>query len=173
MIERLLSDPGGAALMSYLSTPETQLAVLLPGALSVAALGYYARGRRISLRLQAMWWLALPISYLCATWVISAEQQSLYIYSAFSVACALMLFGRVCVPPALAFALTFASLLCVDLLHAFTRALMTGASLQTFYWGVGGAGARDSLFVMPALTALVLAYGQVRIRMRGETVMEL
>jgi len=173
MIEQLLADPGRTALLGYLHAPETQVAVLLPGAISLAALLYYGTAGRISLRLQAIWWLAFPISYLCATWVITAQQESLYIYSAFSVACAFLLFRRVCVPPALAFALTFVSLFCVDMLHAFTHALFTGSSLATFYRGVGGAGARDSLLIMPALTALVVAYGQVRIRMRGETVMEL
>jgi len=173
MFEHLLHGPGGSTLLSYLSAPETQIAVLVPGAFSLAALVHYMRRRRISLRLQAVWWLALPITYLCATWVITTEQQSLYIYSAFSVACALLLFGRVYVPAALAFALTFVALLCVDLAHAFTRALISGASLDTFYWGVGGAGARDSLLVMPVLTALVMAYGKLRIRMRGEVLVEL
>ena len=173
MLDHLLSTLGSGLLGQYLSARETQVAVLLPGVFSFATLGYYASNRRISARLQALWWLALPISYLCATWVVTSEQQSLYIYSAFSVACAFLLYRRVCVPPALAFALTFVALLCVDLAHAITRAIVTGSSLQTFYWGVGGAGARDSLFVMPALTALVMAYGQLRIRMRGEALLEL
>jgi len=173
MLEQLLADAGGSALASYLRTRETQVAVLLPGAISLAVLAVYAYGGRISLRLQAVWWLALPISYLCATWVITAQTQSLYIYSAFSVACAVLIFRRVWVPPALAFALTFVSLFFVDMLHALTRALMTGGSLETFYWGVGGAGVNDSLFIMPLLTALVIAYGHLRIRMRGETLVEL
>ncbi len=172
MLDHLLSTLGSGLLGQYLSARETQVAVLLPGLFSIATLGYYASTRRISARLQALWWLALPISYLCATWVVTSEQQSLYIYSAFSVACALLLYRRVCVPAALAFALTFVALLCVDLAHALTRAIVTGSSLKTFYWGVGGAGARDSLLVMPALTALVMAYGQLRIRMRGETLLE-
>jgi len=173
MLEQLLADAGGGALASYVRARETQVAVLLPGAISLAVLAVYAYGRRISLRLQAIWWVALPISYLCATWVITEQTQSLYIYSAFSVACAFLIFSRVCVPPALAFALTFVSLFVVDMLHALTRAFMTGGSLETFYWGVGGAGMRDSLFIMPLLTALMIAYGRVRIRMRGETVVEL
>ncbi len=173
MMEQLLSEAGSAALLGYLRARETQVAVLLPGAISLAALAYYCIGGRISVRLQAIWWLALPISYLCATWVITAEHESLYIYSAFSVACALLLFKRIYVPPALAFALTFVSLFCVDMLHALTHAWIGGASLIGFYRGVGGAGARDSLLIMPALTALVIAYAQLRIRMRGEILMEL
>ncbi len=173
MLDQLISAAGSGPLGQYLSARETQFAVVLPGSFSIAALAYYATTGRISPRLQTLWWLALPVSYLCATWVITSEQQSLYIYSAFSVACAFLLFKRVCVPPALAFALTFVALLSVDLTHAFTRAIVTGSSLQTFYWGVGGAGMRDSLIVMPALTALAMAYGQMRIRMRGETLLEL
>ncbi|MCW5623026.1 MAG: hypothetical protein KIS79_18080 [Burkholderiales bacterium] len=173
MLDQLLSDTGGHALLSYMHTRETQVAVLLPGAFSLAALVYYTHARRISLRLMGLWWLALPISYLCATWVITPETESLYIYSAFSVACLCLSFKRICVPPVLTFALTFVSLLSVDLLHALTRALMMGTPLETFYWGVGGAGIKDSLFIVPALTAVMVAYAQTRIRLRGEALLEL
>ena len=54
--------------------------------------------------------LALGISFCCARWEVTGEVQRLYIYSAFSVACLLLLFVRIYVAPALAYALTFLAL---------------------------------------------------------------
>jgi hypothetical protein len=145
----------------------------LPGLLSLAVLGFYVRVGRVSPRLQLLWILALPISYFTARWVVTSEFEQLYIYSAFSVACALLLFKRVYVPPALAFALTFLSLWWVDVTQAFCRALECDMPIEVFYHGVGGAGLRDALVLVPLMTAAFLAYGANRIRARGERLAEL
>ncbi|MCK7502032.1 MAG: hypothetical protein MZW92_77905 [Comamonadaceae bacterium] len=118
MLEELLTAPGVVALVRYLHLPETRVAVILPGLASLAVLGFYARLGRISLRLQLLWILALLVSYFTARWVVTSEVEQLYIYSAFSVACAVLLFKRIYVLP-LAFALTFLSLWWVDVIQAF------------------------------------------------------
>ena len=173
MLEELLAGPGARTLVHWLALPETRLAVVAPGLLSLAILGFYVRAGRISHRLQLLWVLALPISYFCAHWQDSGGTERLYIYSAFSVVCALLVFMRVYVPPALAFALTFLSLWWVDVTHAFCRALECGIPLDQFYLGVGGGGARDALVLVPAMTAAMVAYATRRIRARGEALVEL
>jgi hypothetical protein len=173
MFDELLVGHRVALLVSYLHLPETRAAVVLPGLASLAILAFYVRTGRISDRLQLLWILALPISYYCARWVVTPDYQQLYIYSAFSVVCALLLFKRIYVPPALAFALTFLSLWWVDVTRALCWALECGMPIEQFYLGVGGAGARDALLVVPLLTAVIVAYAANRIRARGESLAEL
>src|SRR5512147_2320301 len=110
MLEELLAGPGTRTLVHYLVAPETRLAVVIPGVASLAILGFYARQGRVSHRLQLLWFVALAVSFCCARWEITADVQRLYIYSAFSVACLLLLLIRIYVAPALVYALTFLAL---------------------------------------------------------------
>jgi hypothetical protein len=118
--------------------------------------------------LQFVWVLALAVSYCSARWDLTSDINQLYIYSAFSVACLLLLFRRVYISPALAYALTFMSLWLVDVTCALSRTLECGAPLSRFYVGVGAAGMQDALFLLPLLTAAAVAYGVGRIEARGE-----
>jgi hypothetical protein len=173
VLEELLAGPGTRTLAVYLVAPETRLAVLIPGVISLAILGYYARQGKVSHRLQLIWVLTLGMSFYFARWEITEELQRLYIYSAFSVACVLLLFKRIYIAPALAYALTFLALWWVDVVHALCRALECGADLDQFYRGVGGAGAVDGLVLVPLMTAAAVAYAAGRIRSRGERLAEL
>ena len=173
MLEELLASPGARALVQYLVAPETRLAVLVPGVISLAILAFYARKGKLSRRLQLVWVLTLGMSFYFARWEITDEVQRLYIYSAFSVACVLLLFKRIYVAPALAYALTFLALWWVDVVHALCRALECGADLDQFYRGVGGAGAVDGLVLVPLMTAAAVAYAAGRVRSRGERLAEI
>ena len=168
MLDQLLGTPAYQAFVDYLSRPETSVAVLLPGVLSVAILAYYARAGKVSRRLQLLWVLTLGVTYYCARWELTSDSVQLYLFSAFSVACLLLLFRRVYVPPALAYALTFLSLWLVDMACALLRTPESGVSLSDFYVGVGAAGMRDALFLLPLLTAAAVAYAAGRIWARGE-----
>ena len=173
MLEELLASSSVRTLGHYLFLPETHLAVVVPGLISLAILGFYARQGRVSARLQLLWMLALGVSFYCARWEVTPEVEQLYIYSAFSVACMLLLFRRIYVAPALVYALTFLALWWVDVAHALCRALECDEGLERFYLGVGGAGAGDALVLVPLLTALTAAYAAGRIRARGERLAEL
>jgi len=174
MFEELLAGASVRTLVQWLYLPETRLAVVIPGVLSLAILAFYARRGGISDRLQLVWVLALPVSFYCARWQDVSGMGgmggmgALYIYSAFSVACALLLFKRIYVSPALAFALTFLALWWVDVTRALCRALECGVPLDQFYLGIGGAGAQDALVLVPLMTAATVAYAAHRIRSRGE-----
>lgn len=173
MLEDLLASPSAHALVHYLFLPETRLAVIVPGLLSLAIVGFYARRGRLSGRLQVLWLLALAVSFYCTRWDITPEFEQLYIYSAFSVACALLVFNRINITPALAYALTFLALWWVDVASALCRALECGVDVEQFYRGVGGAGASDALVLVPLVTAFTVAYALGRIRARGERLAEL
>lgn len=173
MLEELLTSPATWTLVSYLGAPETCLAVVIPGLASLAILSFYTRRGKVSPRLQLLWVLALAVSFCCARWEITADVERLYVYSAFSVACLLLLFRRIYVAPALVYALTFLALWWVDVAHALSRALHCGGDLDRFYVGVGGAGAGDGLLLVPLLTAAAVAYAAARIRARGERLAEL
>jgi len=112
---------------------------------------------RLSRRLQLLWSASILITLFCARWDYSNDLHQLYFYSAFSVACLVLLFKRMYIPPALAYALTFFSLCLVDLGEAFAHAIQWHLPLASFYYGVGGAGVFDALFIVPALTALAVA----------------
>ena len=173
MLDELLANPAYQTLAGYLSCPETRVAVLFPGVVSICILAFYARAGKLSRRLQLLWLLALAISFYSARWELTSESHQLYIYSAFSVACIVLLFKRVYVAPALAYALTFLSLWMVDVSYALSRTLECGAPLSHFYVGVGGAGFRDALFLLPLLTAAAVAYARSRIEARGERLVAL
>ena len=173
MLDQLLGSPAYQTFADYLSRPETSVAVLLPGVLSAAILAYYARAGKVSRRLQLLWVLTLGVTYYCARWELTSDTVQLYLFSAFSVACLLLLFRRVYVSPALAFALTFLSLWLVDMTCALLRALESGAPISSFYVGVGAAGMRDALFLLPLLTAAAVAYAAGRIWSRGERLVAL
>jgi len=173
MLEDLLSGPGALALVEYLHSPGTWLTVVIPGLASLAILGFYIRQGKVSFRLQALWLASLVVSLGCARWEITSEVQQLYIYSAFSVACALLLFKRLYLAPPLAYALTYLSLWWVDVVQALRHALVSGNAIDQFYLGVGGAGLMDALVLVPLLTALGVAYAARRIRAQGEGMAEL
>jgi hypothetical protein len=164
MLEDLLGSSAYGIFLDYLRSPTTHLAVIIPGVLSLAILGFYSRLGRISERLQLLWMLALSIAFYSASWDVSGDMQRLYVYSAFSVTCAMLLFNRMYISPALAYALTFLSLWWVDVTRAFCYALECGKPLEEFYVGVGGAGLLDALFIVPLLTAGVVGYASARLK---------
>jgi hypothetical protein len=161
------------ALLKYLSSPGIRLSVLLPGLLSVAIYWIYRRAGKVSYRLQALWFVALAVTFFFARWEQSEEVQRLYIYSGFSIACLVMLYFRVYISPALAYALTFLSLWWVDITHALCQAVLCNWDLDRFYVGVGGAGMMDTLFVVPLLTAVSIAFVTAQFRRQGVRLQEI
>jgi len=161
------------ALLKYLSSPGIRLSVLLPGLLSVAIYWIYRRAGRVSYRLQILWCFALALTFFFARWEQSEEVQRLYIYSGFSIACLVMLYFRVYISPALAYALTFLSLWWVDITHALCQAVLCNWDLDRFYVGVGGAGMMDTLFVVPLMTAAFVAFVGAQFRRQGVRLQEI
>jgi len=171
MLEELLMTY--AALVRYFARPAILLAVLLPGLISVSIYWFYRRAGRVSYRLQVLWFIALALTFSFAHWEQSEDVQRLYIYSGFSVACLILLFFRVYISPALAYALTFLSLWWVDMTHALCHAMVRPWDLDRFYVGVGGAGLLDTLFVVPLMTAVFVGLVASRLKRQGVALQEI
>jgi len=151
-------------LRDYLLSPAGLIAVLIPGTASIVILAMYARAHRISARLQLLWIASLPIAIACSRWTHVGDLHQLCIFSAFSVASLLVLFKRMYIAPPLIYAMTFMSLGTVDVAAAFSHALEYDLPLSTFYYGVGGAGVGDALFIVPLLTAALAMYATARLK---------
>jgi hypothetical protein len=152
------------ALANYLLSGSAWVAVFIPGIVSLIVVAVYARAGRFSTRLQVLWLCSLPVTLVCTHWDYTDDVHQLYIYSAFSVACIMIFFKRMYIPPPMAYALTFFSLGLVDLTAAFRHAIEWHLPVETFYYGVGGAGIVDALFVVPLFTAAAAAYASARLK---------
>lgn len=138
------------------------IAVALPTLLS-AVLLYNAR-RRLGQypALIRLWWISLPLMYFTSYWREADDVLSLQIVVLFSMGALCLVWRRHPVAPGLAYALTFVSLLIVDVARAVQYALDEGYPLSVFLRGVGGAGMYDGLFIFPLLTAVCVVYAHWR-----------
>jgi hypothetical protein len=164
---QLRAMPGGVeelwqALLGYTTLPHAWIAVLGPMVVSLVLLAKERRAARDYAIVRLVWWLSLPVMYATARWRIEGGVAMLHILALFSMVCLYLVWRRIPVSPGLAYGLTFFSLFWVDLARAFEYALTSGTSLATFYYGVGGAGFHDGLFVFPLLTAAAVRYGHWR-----------
>src|SRR5215831_14209687 len=97
-------------LWRYLLSPPALIAVLIPGIVSLAILAAYAQAQRISLRLQLLWLFCLLVTLLSTHWKYQSDVHELYLVSAFSIACLVVIFNRMYISPVLIYSLTFLSL---------------------------------------------------------------
>jgi Protein of unknown function (DUF1614) len=152
--------PGGAA--------APWLAVVLPLVVSLALL-YQARHRlREYSKLIALWFVSIPVMYFTSYWREVEGVLCLQIVVIFSIGALCMTWRRMPVAPGIAYALTFFSLVLIDLIRATEFALERGHPLPEFLHGIGGAGLFDGLFVFPLLTAVTIMYAHWRQRSQPE-----
>lgn len=150
---------------SLLNAPPGVVSIGIPLVVSVVALaGVLKRCLPVHRMLLGTWLLSLPVMYLASFWREADGILMLQILPVFSIAAMVMVWRKVDVPVALAYALSFFSLFAIDLLRAVEFAHDHHIPLNGFIQGVGGAGIGDGLFVFPALTAAFVAYGRWRHR---------
>lgn len=150
------------------------LAPLFPGMMNTTgavlpaliSIGIILAGRaRSGLGAADQFWLvvlSLALTAVLARVSITPEATSLHIVpGATLIVCYLVWCGWY-VSPGLAFALTYATSLPVDF---FLAQAVTGAHFNSEY--IGGAGWRDGLLLLPALTALAVMYANWRIARVG------
>ena len=164
MLDAVLALLESSALANYLSGGSAWVAVVIPGIVSVIVVALYVKAGRFSTRLRVLWLCSLPVTFVCTRWDYTDGVHQLYIYSAFSVACVMILFKRMYIAPPMAYALTFFSLSLVDITAALGHAIEWHLPVATFYYGVGGAGIVDALFVVPLLTGAAAAYAAARLK---------
>ncbi len=146
------------SVFSYLLSSHALVAVVLP-------LGVCLLAGVLTAPVQSAWylWVAMTVlSWTFARWEESSDGLGLFIipFHFFYLAFSLYL-GKEWVASH-AYAQSFGSLLLVDLFKAYELVPLGRESLETFFWGVGGAGAFDSLFVVPLASALLVFYVRAR-----------
>jgi hypothetical protein len=136
---------------------------LLPAVISVAII--VAGRARSGLGAADQFWLvvlSLALTAVLARVVVTPEVTSLHIVPGATLIVCYLVWCGFYISPGLAFALTYATSLPVDF---FLAQMVTGADFDSA--AIGGAGWRDGLLMLPALTALAVIYANWRIATVG------
>jgi hypothetical protein len=136
---------------------------VLPAAISFGIV--LARRARSGLGTGDQIWLvvlSLALSTILARATITPDETALHVLPGATVVVCYLVWCGVYVSPGLAFALTYATILPVDF---FLAQMLTGSGFNPEC--IGGAGWRDGLLVLPALTALAVMYANWRMKMVG------
>lgn len=153
------------ALLDYFSQIETQQAVLLPAFFTALALSYIPQQERQPFFMLLVF--STVMSYMGSHWHITDDDcRQLFImpFAFFSVS--VMLWARVPVSAATAYAVTFLSMWTVDMAMATQLVQSQEVTWLSFFFGVGGAGYRDGLALLPIVSAALVHYANWRQRPR-------
>lgn len=150
------------SVLLYLSFPETQQAVLVPGVLALLAL-YYLEPKERTMFFGLLVFSTIA-SYTSAKWNVTEELRQLFILPCAFFSVAGLLWARIPISAHSAFAATYLSLWIVDMSMAMQLVHDGEATWTTFFHGVGGAGYQDGLFVFPAVAAALVPYAVWRQR---------
>jgi hypothetical protein len=131
---------------------------LLPALISFGIV--VARRARSGLGMGDQFWLvvfSLALSAVLARVTMTADETSLHVLPGATVVLCYLVWCGHYISPGLAFALTYATSLPVDF---FLAQLLIGSGFNSEC--IGGAGWRDGLLILPALTALAVMYANWR-----------
>lgn len=141
-------------LLNYLLEPATVIAVIGPALISLWAFCHSP----LSASQWRTWLVSTVLAVFTARWDLRAEVQQLFILPVIFGWLAIDLYRGIPWRSTQAYAATFLSLWSVDMLHA-ANLNATGLMVShTFYYGVGGAGWGDGLFLTPLAAAILPAY---------------
>lgn len=105
-----------------------------------------------------MWfWLFTTIcTYYLTWWVITDESVSLYMVDGFFIYLGFYLWTGSKITPGTAYVLTYFSMWSVDMIRGYE--LLWHVEPNTWYYGVGGAGYKDGLCILPLISAMLIHY---------------
>lgn len=141
-------------LLSYLMEPATLVAVVGPALITLWALTHSPMNG-------AQWraWLVCTfLSTMTVRWELKEDAQQLFILPIIFAWMAVDLYRGIPWRSAQAYAASFLSLWSVDMMHAANLYASGQMMSDTFYYGVGGAGWGDGLFLTPLIAATLPAY---------------
>ena len=139
------------------------IGALLPALISLGLVAARLTRSRLSKGTQVLSCvLALAISVMFARADVTSDAVSLYFPPGAAVVLCYLVWRGNYIPPCMAFAFTYASMLPVDVGLA---QLATGPHFKPE--GIGGAGWFDGLLVFPTLTALAIVYANWRMAKVG------
>lgn len=149
----------------YLLRPSTLIAVVLPMCVGICWWTLTARFRLSRFEFDAFV-LGTAISILCAVWRETDGVLSLHMLPGYALVLAVAP-AAYRPDPSRAYLLTWASMFIADAVSAAKYFLLnTGEIHRTFYWGLGGAGVGDALFIVPIGTA-AFVYAFTRLNREG------
>lgn len=136
------------------------MGAILPGILVLLLLAAGRASSSLSFsRSVAVLLLSIAITALLSRWHVDSERVALYLVPGATSVLMLLLWRGHRISPAYAFVITYLSTLPVDILLATQYV----GSLEAALPGIGGAGLRDGLVMIPTLTALGVWYGTWRL----------
>ena len=146
----------------YLSQPGILCSVTVPW--FVVIYWYFKEGRHDPPPQRVIWALMIcaVVTYFNARWEVTAESRSLYAMPTSLIFMIIWIWCRNTISPLTVYSLVFVELFTVDLAKALELVPLEH-TLETFYWGIGGAGWRDALCIMPLIGAAYVPYLNWRI----------
>ena len=153
-------------ILYYLTQPYAMLTVVAPWLFVIY--WYFAEGRKSQPSINVLWhWMLLVIvTYNLTVWRIDDEFIALHMVDAFFIYLAIYLYLRLKISAGAAYVLTFLNEWVVDMTRAYELIDKGLASINTYYWGVGGAGIYDGLCIFPLVSAALVHYATWRINSR-------
>lgn len=104
-------------------------------------------------------WVPCTImTYIYSWWVITPDVIQLHMIDIFFFYLAIYLYAGYKISPLSAYALSYLSIVIPDIMRASELIRMGYADVNTFYFGVGGAGLGDGLVIVPILSAALVHY---------------
>lgn len=138
---------------NYIASDHAMQAVLIPLTLSIASVRVIFKNFQEFL----FFTICTLVSYFCSRWEVSLEATSLYIIPFVSFFIPYTAYKKwLTWSPLKAFAWTFFSVFIVDCYRALDL-IETSFDWGVFY-GVGGAGFKDGLFIFPIMMAVLAKY---------------
>lgn len=144
--------------LQYLSTPEILLSVVTPWCIVLCWLVVATVKQALPAQLIKVWGWCVVAAYFMAFWTVSSDVRELHIIPAFFIYEAIYLYLGWTLSATTAFSLTFLCDWIVDMCKAYSLIQLGEVTSNTFYWGVGGAGAADGLFFYPLIAAFLVRY---------------
>lgn len=149
-------------ILQYLTQPYAMFSVTLPWLFVIC--WYFAEGRKHPPNTTLLWhWLGLTVfTYFMTTWEITGDSIALHMMDAFFFYLVFYLWLGLKITPAAAYSLSFIPMWAVDMSKAY-ELIDVGLSVkETYYYGVGGAGAFDGLCLFPFVSAIMVHYVEWR-----------
>lgn len=145
-------------ILQYLTYPYAMFSVTLPWVFVVY--WYISEGRKNPPSVTVLWhWIGLTVfTYFMTSWKITDDNVSLHMLDGFFFYLVLYLWLGFKITPGAAYTLSFIQMWAVDMSKAY-ELIDVGLSLpETYYYGVGGAGAFDGLCIFPLVSAMMVHY---------------
>lgn len=146
----------------YLRKPSTLTAVVGPWIVVIYWMWKEAFRSKVPAKLLWTWMLCVIGSYFLSEWQVTDDLRELHIINVFFIFEAFYLYFENELSVGTAFSLAFLADWLVDMTRAAELIRMGVETTNTYYFGVGGAGMFDGLYIFSMVAALLVPYVKYR-----------